>query len=182
MHRERDDQGQAATEFALVVPLVVLLLLAAVQVTLVARDQILVVHAARVAAREAALAGLGAGNGIDEANVRFAATQAGGLKPTRVRTETSYQGWADMVTVELTYRSPTDVPLVGPLFPDVEVRAKATMRLERGHQATRKPDCFEKAAGRPLARGESCERGVSGAPGSTHYDARGPLGPTQRGA
>lgn len=179
MHRERDDQGQAATELALVVPLVLLLLLAAVQVTLVARDHILVVHAARVAAREAALVD---GNSNDEANVRFAASHAGGLKPTRVRTETSYQGWADMVTVELTYRSPTDVPLVGPLFPDVEVRAKATMRLERGHETTRKPDCFRKAAGTPLARGESCERGVSGAPGSTHYDARGPVGPTQRGA
>lgn len=131
MRRERDDQGQAATELALVVPLVVLLLLAAVQVTLVARDQILVVHAARVAAREAALADHGKGN--NEANVRFAASRAGGLKPTRVKTETSYQGWADIVTVELTYRSSTDVPLVGPLFPDVEVRAKATMRLERGH-------------------------------------------------
>ena len=179
MHRERDDQGQAATELALVVPLVVLLLLAAVQVTLVARDQILVVHAARVAAREAALVD---DNNNDEANVRFAASRAGGLKPTRVRTETSYQGWADMVTVELKYRSPTDVPLVGPLFPDVEVRAKATMRLEHGHETSRKPDCFRKAAGTPLAGGESCERGVSGAPGSTHYDARGPVGPTQRGA
>jgi Flp pilus assembly protein TadG len=42
-------------ELALVLPLVLLLLLGVVQVGLVVRDQILVVHAAREAAREAAV-------------------------------------------------------------------------------------------------------------------------------
>ena len=51
----RGDEGQAAVELALVLPLVVALLLAVVQVGLIVRDQVLVVHAAREAAREAAV-------------------------------------------------------------------------------------------------------------------------------
>ena len=53
--RGTGDEGQAAVELALVLPLVALLLLALVQVGLVVRDQILVIHAAREAAREAAV-------------------------------------------------------------------------------------------------------------------------------
>ena len=35
------------------------------------------------------------------------------------------------ITVEVTYRERTDVPLVGALFPDLELSAKAVMRVER---------------------------------------------------
>ena len=45
------ERGQATVEFALVLPLIVFALLAILQVGLVARDQIAVVHAAREAAR-----------------------------------------------------------------------------------------------------------------------------------
>ena len=55
VRRRRGDGGQASVELALVLPLVVLLLLAVVQLGLLVRDQILVVHAAREAAREAAV-------------------------------------------------------------------------------------------------------------------------------
>ena len=41
------DRGQSTVEVALLLPFVALLLLAVVQVGLVARDQVLVVHAAR---------------------------------------------------------------------------------------------------------------------------------------
>lgn len=121
------DEGQAATELALVLPVVALLLLTTVQVALVCRDQILTVHAAREAAREAA---------VDRTpqNVRDAALRAGDLKPERLRAETSAQGGSPgIVRVVVTYRSPTDVPLVGPLLPDVTVQAKAAMRAETGH-------------------------------------------------
>jgi hypothetical protein len=122
---EDGDEGQAATELALVLPLVVLLLLAVVQVTLVARDQILVVHAAREGAREAA---------VDPrpAEVRAAARRAAlGLKPGRLGTETGQnEGVHGLVIVRVTYRVPTDVPLLGPLLPDIVVRANAAMRQE----------------------------------------------------
>ena len=123
----RDDEvGQAATELALVTPLLVVLLLAVVQLTLIARDQVLVVHAAREAAREAA---------VDPrpAAIRLAARRAGGsgLKIERLGTESRQSGGAPVtVTVEVAYRAPTDVPLIGPLLPDVVIRAKAAMRRE----------------------------------------------------
>ena len=35
------------------------------------------------------------------------------------------------ITVDVSYTSVTDLPLVGVLFPDPELRASATMRVER---------------------------------------------------
>lgn len=107
-------------------PLVAVLLLAIVQVGLVVRDQVLVVHAAREAARAAAVDPRpGAGD--------RAAKASSALKAARVSTETvtSHSGGAgDIVSVRVTYRAPTDVPLVGPLLPDIRLQAKAVMRVE----------------------------------------------------
>jgi hypothetical protein len=124
--RGERDEGQAAVELALVLPLVVLLLLIVVQVTLVARDQILVVHAARAGARAAAV-------GETAGGVRAAVLESagpGGLKPDRLTAETSHIGGSDIVIVHVRYRPSTDVALVGALLPDVELRAKAAMRAE----------------------------------------------------
>jgi Flp pilus assembly protein TadG len=48
------DGGSAAIEFALVLPLVILVLVASIEVLAVARSQLQLTHAAREAAREAA--------------------------------------------------------------------------------------------------------------------------------
>ena len=53
--RRGSTRGQATVEFAFVLPLVVLALLAVVQVGVVVRDQLGVVHAAREAARAASV-------------------------------------------------------------------------------------------------------------------------------
>lgn len=125
------DEGQAATEVALVLPLVVALLLVVVQVTLVARDQILVVHAAREAARHAAV-------GASPAEVREAAARAAGVKVQSITAEISavggsgLSGSGEAVVVRVRYRSLTDVALVGHLLPDPVLWAKAAMRLEPG--------------------------------------------------
>jgi Flp pilus assembly protein TadG len=125
-HRQRREEGQAATELALVLPLLVVLLLGVVQVTLVARDQILVVHAAREAARQAAVDARP--QAVRAAAVR-AATES--LKADRIRAETSHIGGVNgMVTVRIAYVAPTGVPLLGPLLPDVTLQARATMRRE----------------------------------------------------
>lgn len=126
--RRDQDEGQAAVELALVLPLVVLLLLAVVQVTLVARDQVLVVHAARNAAREAA---------VDPHRAtapREAALAGDALKSGRLEVEVRHMGSTgqDLVAVQLRYDAPTDVPLVGSMLPDVRLYAKATMRSESG--------------------------------------------------
>jgi Flp pilus assembly protein TadG len=120
------DEGQAAVELALVLPLLVALLLTVVQVVLVARDQILVVHAARAGARQAAVDG-------DARSVRRAVLEAGAgtLEPGRLTVDVvpSPRPGAS-VTVSVGYRAPTNVPLVGPLLPDVPLGGRATMASE----------------------------------------------------
>lgn len=117
------EHGQAAVELALGLPLVFLAVLAVVQVVLVARDQVAVVHAAREGARAAAVAGPGGAT-----DARSAALAALGLDPARVSIAEATSG--GRVRVSVRYLSPTDVPLVGPLLGDITVSASATMRVE----------------------------------------------------
>ncbi|MBA2609184.1 MAG: pilus assembly protein [Actinobacteria bacterium] len=102
----------------------VLLLLAIVQVGLVVRDQILVVHAAREAARAAAVS-------PDDAAARRAAVGSSGLEKGRIHVTVSGRGApGSTLTVTVRYSAPTQVPLIGPLVPDVGLRAVASMRVE----------------------------------------------------
>ena len=125
MRREREDGGQASVELALVLPLVVIVLLAVVQLGLLVRDQILVVHAAREAAREAA---------VDDAPdaPRRAALASSTLAGSRLTVTSAGRGAAgSRVRVEVAYRAPTAVPLLGAAVGDLTLRASATMRVER---------------------------------------------------
>ncbi len=122
--RGRGDEGQAAVELVLVLPLVLLVALAALQVALVARDQVLVVHAAREGARQAAV-------GATDDEVVRAAAAATGLTAGQLRILTERAVGAGRVRVVATYLAPTDVPLVGDLVGSVALRASVSMRLER---------------------------------------------------
>jgi hypothetical protein len=148
MPPDRDDgeQGQAAVELALVLPLVVLLLLAVVQVTLVARDQILVVHAARNAARAAAVGERHPHNGNPDEP----------LKPDRLLVDIQRMGGdgSDLVVAQVRYTSATDVPLVGPLLPDIQLRAKAAMPTETAHDRGLRARSVRSEAGTPPPRSE----------------------------
>lgn len=123
--RGRQECGQAAVELALVLPLVVALALAVIQVALVARDQILVTHAAREGAREAAVE-------PDPALVRDAVLAGSRLDAARLVVDVGPRGAVgSRVEVVVRYRAPTDVPLVGPLVGDVTLGDRAVMRVER---------------------------------------------------
>ena len=118
-------RGQASVELALVLPLVLVLLLVLVQVGLVVRDQILVVHAAREAAREAAV------DPSPQAAKRAAATSSG-LDPARLQVDVSGRGRpGSRVRVVARYRSVLVVPLVRSAVEEVGLEATATMRVER---------------------------------------------------
>jgi Flp pilus assembly protein TadG len=122
--RGREDGGQAAVELALVRPLVVLVLLAIVQIGLVIRDQVLVVHAAREAARQAA---------VDPSpeGPKRAALAGSSLDADRLDVVVSGRGGAgSRVKVEVSYHAPAEVPLVGPVLGDITLEAEATMRVE----------------------------------------------------
>ena len=114
------DRGQAVVELALALPLLALLLLTLVQLTVIVRDQLAVVHAAREGARGAAVSGAPDGDGA------AAARAATSLTPLDV----SVGHTNGSTTVIVRYRSPTDVPLIGAVLPDIELRSTATMRDE----------------------------------------------------
>ena len=122
--RAGGSDGQAAVELALVVPLVAALFLAVVQVALVVRDQVLVVHAAREAARAAAV------DPSPEAP-RRAALAGAPLDPAGLELERRAGRFpGEAVDVTVSYRSPTRVPIIGVLLPDVALQGRASMRVE----------------------------------------------------
>jgi len=124
----RSERGTAAVEFALVLPLVLVVALALVQTGLLVRDRLLVESAARAGARAAAVpddpsairsAALAAAPSLDEDAVDLAVTRAG------VRGEP--------VTVSVRYLASVRVPLVDWLFGDsVSMTTSTTARQEFG--------------------------------------------------
>ena len=122
------ERGTAAVEFALVLPLVLVVALALVQTGLLVRDRLLVEAAARAGARAAAVqedasairaAALAAAPSLEETGVDLAVTRAG------VRGEP--------VTVSLRYSAAIRVPFVDWLFGDsVGMTASTTARQEYG--------------------------------------------------
>ncbi|MFP4511361.1 MAG: TadE family type IV pilus minor pilin [Acidimicrobiales bacterium] len=117
----REDDGQAAVELALVLPLVCLLLLAVVQIGLVVHTQLVVAHAAREGARAAA---------VDEHPLAAEAAVVAGTPLDRDRVAVDARTAGERVEVEVRYQYPTDLPLIGVVVPDVELSATATMRRE----------------------------------------------------
>lgn len=115
------DRGQATVELALAMPLVVLLGLVLIQAVLVGRDQVAVIHAAREAVRAASVDPDPAAPREAAGAVLSGATVESGDRPPPGR----------RVAVTVLYRSPTDLPLVGPLLPDPVLSARAVMRVER---------------------------------------------------
>src|SRR5215210_6160620 len=109
----RSERGTAAVEFALVLPLVLVVALALVQTGLLVRDRLLVEAAARAGARAAAVqedpaairsAALAAAPSLEEAAVDLAVTRDGAR--------------GDPVTVSLRYLASIRVPFVDWLFGD----------------------------------------------------------------
>ena len=116
--------GQATVELMLVLPVIIAFAMLIGQIGVVVRDSMLLHHAARAAAREAAV------DPTDSA-ARLAAVSASQLDRTQM--EVSLSGGrskGDHITAEVRYVSRTDLPVVGWLLPDVNLRAEVTMRVE----------------------------------------------------
>jgi TadE-like protein len=118
VRRSRRERGQATVEFALVLPALVLAAVAIIQVALVVRDYVAVVHAAREAARAASVdadPGSAAHRVLPGAQIHVGPRPAVG----------------EPIAVDVEYTSVTDLPLVGALFPDPVLHHRATMRVEK---------------------------------------------------
>jgi Flp pilus assembly protein TadG len=115
------ERGQATVEFALVLPVLVLALMAVLQVALVVRDHIALVHATREAARQASV-------DPDPSAARRAAHRS--LPHSHVEVGARPRV-GESIKVRVTYRSHTDLPLVGALFPDPVLESEVVMRVEK---------------------------------------------------
>ncbi len=145
MRRGNQDEGQAAVELALVLPLVMTLLLGLVQVALVVRDQLLVAHAAREAARAAAV------DSTPEAAGEAAMASAPLIQNRLAVTADGSGATEGRVRVTVRYLSPTVVPLVGSMVGDVSLSSSVTMRVE--HPS---PGADRSVTGRPrVAKSQS---------------------------
>ncbi|MDA2979893.1 MAG: TadE/TadG family type IV pilus assembly protein [Actinomycetota bacterium] len=119
----RFESGSAVVEFALIMPLVLVLLLGVVEVAVIARTEIQLVHATREGAREAA---------ASPDTSRAAAAVRGALGSNRsdariAVSRPSTVGHKATVTVSLPYRIAT--PIFGGFT--VTLSSTATMRVER---------------------------------------------------
>lgn len=119
-----NDRGQATVELALCLPIVALLLGCVVAVGGVVSDQARVWHAAREAARVAAV-------DPDIAEIRLAATRSG-LEGVRVEVSPPEHERVvgEPATVTALYSPRVSVPLIGLLFARTEIRATAAMAIE----------------------------------------------------
>ena len=120
----RTAQGQATVELALLMPLLMVVALVLAQLALVARDQIMVTHGAREAARAVAVSN-------DAAMARSAALAAARLDPRRLRVHVEEPPGTGNVAVRLDYRSPVRFAPLGIVLDDMVLSGEATMRSER---------------------------------------------------
>lgn len=123
--RAGDDDGQATVELALCLPLLALVCAGLVEASLLALDQVRVWHAAREAARVAAVE-------PDPAAARDAAGRSGLERVEVAVTPTAQERSPGRpATVSLSYRYDARIPFVGAAFEAVVLRAAATTRIER---------------------------------------------------
>jgi Flp pilus assembly protein TadG len=124
MSGERES-GQATIELALLLPVLIFLALVLVQIGLLASDNVRLWHAAREAARVGSV-------DDDPAAISDAADHAG-LSPISVRVEPLPQDrvQGEPLTVHVTYRPGTRIPVLGRLIGRTELSATATMRIEQ---------------------------------------------------
>ena len=119
--RPRGERGQATVEAALLVPLLVGLAFLVAQVALLARDRVLVAHAAREAARAAV---------VDSrpAAVRTAALRTPGLDPARLDVVVRRDG--GMVTAVVSYRAVLNVLFLGRKSAEIAMNEQVTGHVE----------------------------------------------------
>lgn len=116
--------GQSTVELAIVLPLLMILVLTVVQVGVVARDYVAIHHSVSEAARRAALE-------PDQLPDVGAVAGSSVLDPDRLQVDLhGGRSTGDLLTVNLDYRSATDVPIVGAFVDDIDLSATAVVRVE----------------------------------------------------
>lgn len=115
------ERGQATVEVALLAPVAVAVVVLVGQLALVARDRVLVVHAAREAARAAVV-------DTEPGAAARAAARTKGLDPARLAVTTRREG--GLVTAIVSYRAVLNVPFLGRKSPEIRLEEQVTGHAE----------------------------------------------------
>ncbi len=118
------EQGQASVELALLLPLLMLMALFLAQLALTARDQIMVSHSAREAARTVAVSN-------EPSLARSAVLAASRLDPQRLVVRVEDLAGSDNVSVRLDYRSAVRFAPLALFVDHLKLSAEVVMRRER---------------------------------------------------
>lgn len=123
--RPRSQEGQATIELALLLPVLILLFAALVQIGVVTSDHVRLWHAAREAVRVAVV--------DDDAEAIRAAAERSGLDGLELGVNPPPQGRVrgEPLTVSLSYRPAASIPVVGAVLSGIVMRVSATMRIEQ---------------------------------------------------
>lgn len=120
------EAGQSTVEFALVLPLALILILGLLQVGVLARDQIMLLGAAREGVREAITT-------PDHGRITAAAGNAApGLQLNVQIARGTQRGEPARVDVDAP---PVQLPVVGRIVAGMTLKASATMRIEKSDSA-----------------------------------------------
>ncbi len=117
---DRDERGQATVEFALVIPLIAIMLLLIVQAGLVVREQVMLINGVREGARAAAI--------DPSTDAAFVTRSSSGIGNAVVNTSND----GTDVTVRATANVPIVVPGLSAWHDSIAIEASATMRNETG--------------------------------------------------
>ncbi len=120
-----DQRGQSTVELAFCLPVLALVLAALVEIGMLVSDQTRLWHAAREAARVAVV--------DPERAPVIEAVERGGLKHVEVSIDPgpAYRVQGRPLTVNLSYRPDSRVPLLAPFVDRIELHARAAMRIEQ---------------------------------------------------
>ncbi len=122
--RRLREEGQSTVEFALCLPFVALAIALLIGAGAIASAQVRLWHAAREAARAAAV-------DSDHEKIRAAADRSGLERLSiSVRPQAHDRTQGGPVTVVVAHRPIAGMPVVGLMFDSVELEARATMRVE----------------------------------------------------
>jgi Flp pilus assembly pilin Flp len=131
MRHARNEHGQTAVEFALVAPILIVLLLGIIQIGIAFHDYVTITDAARAGARQAIVARFGPGN-FDAAKqaVRNSAPGLDQVKLIPQVTDPSGMTAGSLVTVTVTYPYAIDIPLLGITVMSGNLTATSNEELE----------------------------------------------------
>lgn len=118
---KQNDDGQATVELALLIPVLAIFLLLILQVGVVVRQHMLVANASREAARELS---------VDSDRSKATARVLELVRDAHVSIVRPSQP-GEYLSVTVHESVPSNVPLIGIVFPDVTVSSSISMRVEK---------------------------------------------------